>query len=440
MLARYSGTVRASCRERGLAAKWQLCDVFARNFLPDDSMRIAFLTHEPFYPPSGGGSAEAVYLVEEMVRRGHEVDIFCPRVADAAEVEKRFGVNLHEFRAWQMGRYAKLRNVKYLLYPFFLERMVESEARRRKFDILLSQHSIAAVTAGKLRAKSKIPVVMNFLDYLSGFMESWPSYVMPKPVLARIMDYELSLPCRYQADAVLTVSDTLADCFADRGFPRTRLLPIYYGYDSNLFNAVSRAAFPEPEQPPVVVMHGSFDQHHLGRIAREAFDRVLAARPEVSFRFIGQRTAALNRLVGIMKSEHPGARIECTGFLPYAEVARRLAGASVGLVPYEASRGVHCAFVAKIVEYLAMGLPVASTPLDSARRYFAGEPLTRFSGFDGASFAGKILSWLDEPLAQRQALAAPAMEKVKARLDWRVISRNAIDFVEATQRMAASSR
>ena len=33
-------------------------------------MRIAFLTHEPFYPPSGGGSAEAAYLVQELVRRG----------------------------------------------------------------------------------------------------------------------------------------------------------------------------------------------------------------------------------------------------------------------------------------------------------------------------------------------------------------------------------
>ena len=36
-------------------------------------LRIAFLTHEPFYPPSGGGSAEAVYLVEEMARRWAEL-------------------------------------------------------------------------------------------------------------------------------------------------------------------------------------------------------------------------------------------------------------------------------------------------------------------------------------------------------------------------------
>ena len=75
-------------------------------------MRIAFLTHEPFYPPSGGGSAEAIYLVQEMVRRGHEVDIFCPKIENPLEVASKFGVRLHEFTAWQMGRYAAFLNLK----------------------------------------------------------------------------------------------------------------------------------------------------------------------------------------------------------------------------------------------------------------------------------------------------------------------------------------
>src|SRR6266404_2584349 len=87
-------------------------------------VRLAFLTHEPFFPPSGGGSAEAIYLVEELVRRGHKVHVFCPQIADAESVAKQFNIHLHQFTAWQMGRYASLRNLKYLAYPFFLQRMV----------------------------------------------------------------------------------------------------------------------------------------------------------------------------------------------------------------------------------------------------------------------------------------------------------------------------
>lgn len=83
------------------------------------SLRIAFLTHEPFYPPSGGGSSEAIYLVRELCRRGHQVQLFCPQVAEPDFVRREFGVDLQEFTLWQMGRYASLRNFKYLLYPFF---------------------------------------------------------------------------------------------------------------------------------------------------------------------------------------------------------------------------------------------------------------------------------------------------------------------------------
>jgi len=96
---------------------------------PRSPLRVAFLTHEPFYPPSGGGSAEAVYLVEEMARRGHETHVFCPQIPEAEAVEKKFRIQLHQFSKWPMGRYASLRNFKYLLYPFFLQRMVAEATR-----------------------------------------------------------------------------------------------------------------------------------------------------------------------------------------------------------------------------------------------------------------------------------------------------------------------
>src|SRR6516225_8945783 len=122
-------------------------------------LRIAFLTHEPFFPPSGGGSAEAVFLVEEMVRRGHEVHVFGPKIDDAENVAKKFKVRLHLFTAWEMGRYARLRNLKYLAYPFFLRLMVAAAARTVKFNLLLSQHAISAVAVGKLKKQLGVPVV-----------------------------------------------------------------------------------------------------------------------------------------------------------------------------------------------------------------------------------------------------------------------------------------
>ncbi len=392
-------------------------------------MRIAFLTHEPFFPPSGGGSAEAIYLVQEMIARGHEVDIFCPKVEDRARIKTQFRVELHEFTAWKMGRYTSLRNFKYLAYPFFLERMVRRVAATQSFDLIFSQHAIAAVAAGRLRAKLSRPVVMNFLDFLTAFMETWPVYVAPPPLLAVLKRFELSLPIRYKADGVLAVSDTLAQHFIGTGYSRNQVLPIYYGHDADLFPL--RSDVPRVG-PPIVIMHGSLDQHHLQSIAVEAIAYVTQLRPEVVFRFIGRITPTLQNFLTRTKKHCPSAHLETTGFVPYDQVAIELSKAHLGIVPYEESTGTHCAFVAKIVEYLAVGLPVVSTRLCSVSHYFSKEPRIEFTNFNGADFGRAIMGSLTRNETNCNQGAAEASERVRTRLNWRSISQRAVDFAERT--------
>ena len=99
------------------------------------------------------------------------------------------------------------------------------------------------------------------------------------------------------------------------------------------------------------------------------------------------------------------------------------------MVPYEESTGTHCAFVAKIVEYLAAGLPVVSTSIQSAARYFGKEATVKFTGFDGEKFGEAIVNSLKHPPADLAGLARQASDRVRRDLDWRAISRRAVDFV-----------
>jgi len=392
-------------------------------------MRLALLTHEPFYPPSGGGSAEANYLVSELTRRGHEVHLFCPDFPDRDAVAARFGITVHPFTGWEMGRYTRLRSLKYLAYPGGLRRLVRRTARDISFDAILSQHAISAVAAGKLKADLGVPMVMNFLDFLTGFMESWPAWAMPRFVLRRLMAYELSLPKRHDADAVLTVSDELARRFAETGYAADRLHPIHYGHDAKLFQPRTENREPRTEHLGTVAMHGSFDTHHLGPIAIRAITNIALAKPETHFLFIGRETDAVKKLAKRVFAAAPLAKLECTGFVPYGEVAQRLGQAGVGIIPYESSSGTHCAFVAKLVEYAALGLPVVSTPLAGVKSFFGDEPSVRFSAFDGDQFANDVIDLLDNPppRAESERLA----RRVAAELDWPVICAKAVDRLEA---------
>jgi glycosyltransferase involved in cell wall biosynthesis len=357
--------------------------------------------------------------------------VFGPKIPDAEAVARRFGIRLHQFDKWEMGRYAKLRNFKYLAYPFFLERMVAAAATTEKFDLIFSQHAISAVAAGKLKARLRLPVLMNFPDLLTGFMETWPAYVAPKPLVRALMRYEISLPVRYGVDGVCAISDEFARRLAERGYPREKIRPIYYGYDAQAFPL--RAELPPADRPPVVVMHGSFDAHHLGPIALDAVATVAAQRPETVFRFVGRRTAGLEKF--LQKAQAiPNFKFEAAGFTPYAEVSAQLAGATVGIVPYEESAGTHCAFVAKIVEYVATGVPAVCTPLQSIQGFFKDDPLVKFSRFDGKDFGNRILEWLAAPASSWQPRAAASSARVRAELDWRPLCRKAVDFAESVVR------
>ena len=165
------------------------------------------------------------------------------------------------------------------------------------------------------------------------------------------------------------------------------------------------------------------------QIAFDAVKFVAAKKPETIFRFVGKRTAGLEKFLQRAQTI-PHFKFEATGFTPYAEVSNQLASATVGIVPYEESAGTHCAFVAKIVEYVATGLPTVCTPLKSVQSYFKIDPLVKFSKFDGEDFGEKILSWLDEPVSGWQPHAAQSAARVKTELDWQPLCRKAVDFVE----------
>ena len=183
------------------------------------------------------------------------------------------------------------------------------------------------------------------------------------------------------------------------------------------------------DRNPTVVMHGSFDTHHLGPLAIEAITQITRAKPETHFLFIGKETAALANLTKRVRRSVRSANIQCTGFVDYNLIADGLGQAHVGIIPYESSVGTHSAFVAKMVEYAAVGLPVVSTPLSGVMAFFKNEASICFSKFDTIQFARDVLRLLDTPPPEsnRQRLA----KRVAAELDWKVVCRKAVNRLEA---------
>lgn len=405
-------------------------------------MRIAFLTHEPFYPSTGGGSIEAIYLVRAMAERGYQVDVYCPEFKEPEFLGKPpwAHVKFIKFSRWQMGRYTRLRNFKYLLFPAQLEKMVRHRARVEgiQYDWIWGQHSIACEAAGRLKKYfkrtqpgSKVRVAMNYLDLLTGFMESWPSWMAPSFWVQRLTKYEIRTPARYDADVVYTVSDELLDRFAEVGIPREKLHPFYFGIDAQLFKNVDWSPQSEMNEAPEIVMHGSFDHHHLGELALESTLTTLKRHEGVRFVFIGNATSAWSDFVQKLKDRGADMKRVCReDFIPYTDLPKRLSQSNIGWVPYEPTSGTHSAFIAKFVEYLSIGMPTVSGKLRGVSRYFEKTRLALFTDFTGESMADAFERIMKQTANQWKELGAESREQTLRELDWKLLSNRALDFLE----------
>jgi hypothetical protein len=163
-------------------------------------------------------------------------------------------------------------------------------------------------------------------------------------------------------------------------------------------NAVNLRLFPEsdefappPDLPvgdgPVLEYHGSLYGHWFDW---EAISRIAEALPDSRVLLIGDRPRQPPLLP---------ANVHLLGLKPQGDLAGYLAHTDVGIIPFVVSDTTHAVSPLKAFEYLAMGVPVAASPL---------EPLRNLDGV-----------YLDSDLvaAVRRALAAPPVDRRKARAD-----------------------
>jgi glycosyltransferase involved in cell wall biosynthesis len=141
-------------------------------------------------------------------------------------------------------------------------------------------------------------------------------------------------------------------------------------------DAFARAAPTSLGQPPVACYTGSFDP----RLDAKLTIAVAELLPRWTFVFAGPMTnPAARRLLEL-------PNVVWLDTVPLADVPGVIAGADVCLMPYVADRFGDTLFPIKLVEYLAAGKPVVSTPIEAAREF--GD-VVALAG-DAAAFAAAV--------------------------------------------------
>lgn len=151
-------------------------------------------------------------------------------------------------------------------------------------------------------------------------------------------------------------------------------------------------------------LHRWFDVSLLQNIA--------ATLPDVQFLLIGPATVAVDSLAALKNVHLLGAR-------PHEDVPGYLAHVDVAIIPYVLDDYTASVFPTKLVEYLAMGLPVVSTPIPEVEAFRSRHGGLVDTAATADAFAASIRHALttQSPAARQERVNVAAHESWGVRVD-----------------------
>ena len=198
-------------------------------------------------------------------------------------------------------------------------------------------------------------------------------------------------------------------------------------------NTTKVPATPQPPDDPRVVYvghltrpRGVFELIELGRLLHDR------TQGRLRVQLVGHADAEATNALSAA-----GEWVDWLGFLPHDEAMGVVDGALAGLSLLHDEPNYRVSQPTKVIEYLAHGVPVITTPLPHARRLVESVGAGVVVPFrDAAATADAVLA-LDADTAVRQQMGKLGHEHAREQFDWTLRSR---EFVSRMGAIAGAPR
>ncbi len=245
--------------------------------------------------------------------------------------------------------------------------------------------------------------------------EEWDAYETDPQVKQYIREMDADL-CR-TADVVIVPSRALLEKKQPLN-PFTHLVP--WGVDTALYAQARSAETPTPADlrdlpRPIIGLVGMLDGR---RLHTQMLREVALRHPDWSIVLVGRCMPNLDR-----SPLDPLPNVHFMGFRPVEEVPAYCKAFDVCMIPYMVNEFTRSIMPLKIIEYLATGKPVISTPLPAALEC---REILRIV-HDSSEFEQHVLSALAEGPEAAEARIARAAD-----YDWDVLTRRRMAAVASS--------
>ena len=315
----------------------------------------------------------------------------------------------------------------YLL--FFLMLSIHLTLHPRRYDLIHINNmpDFLALAAWLPRILGR-PVIHDVHDIMPGiYMEKFNTDERHWAIRALLLQEKLAT--RF-ATAVVTVEE----CFKDILVKRDRIAPdkvtvLMNLPDERIFQPRPPQPAKGPDQPFVMVYHGTLARRLGLDIGIQAIAKLRGRIPRMEFRIIGGGEER-ERLIELAKElDLQGIVTFSDGYVPVEDIPGLIQDADVGLIPLRKSAGTETMLPTKLLEYVSVGIPSVSPKTETIAKFFDESMVKFFEAENVDSLADAILDLYHNP-EKRESLHRTASEKFLKKYRWSEHKNVYIDLVK----------
>ncbi len=330
---------------------------------------------------------EALALIEQ----GYEVDVLCLRDQDEPAQEVTDGVNIYRLSVKRhRGRGPALQMLEYLAFFILVMAKLFVLHRQRRYGVVQAHNLPDFLVFSALWPKlTGARVILDLHDLMPEFyaarferpLDSW---------LVRLVTWQERISCAF-ADHVITVTETWRQSLIERGIPAEKITVVMNVAHDKLFHRRSvdpKAANAHDQNGHFkIIYHGTLTQRYGVDLVVKAIDQLRSDIDGVHLSILGEGDCR-DELVEMVDQLNLNEHVEFSqGFLPTAELPDLIKGADAGVVPNRSDVFTGALLPTKLLEYIALGVPVIAARTPGIDSYFDDSMIEFFAPGDVADLA-----------------------------------------------------
>jgi glycosyltransferase involved in cell wall biosynthesis len=364
---------------------------------------------------------------QALTAHGYEVDVICLREPGDPSFDVVDGVHVYRLPVKRRkGSGVAMQFMEYMSFFALASAKLAKLYRRRRYNVV-QVHNLPdfLVFAAWLPKLSRARLLLDIHDLMPEFYASrFKSGMRSLPVrLVRLQEY---LSCRF-ADHVISVTDLWRTALISRGLPADKVSVVMNVADDQIFVQPSEPRAGDPEQFRLFY-HGTITRRYGIDVAIRAVDMVRRRLPGVHMTIhgIGEYRDEMVQLVEQLGLQ---SHIQFTSdYIPTSDLPKIIRQADLGVVPYRRDVFTDGILPTKLMEYVALGVPVVAARTPVIESYFDETMVQFFTPEDHQDLARAILALHDDQ-ARLRDLARNA-DRFNQRYNWQKVSAEYVALVD----------